>query len=531
MSITAVRPDVGLLESAPYFHAKRLGDSTVVTSGLPACHLGHRIAGESTAAPDGVFAEWRWSDGRLALENDRFGMFPIFYFATTDEVCVSTSIFKLLSEGAPRTLDWPALALYLRTGYYVGDDTCFEAVRTLPPNARLEWSPGHLRVSGGYQFPAPQRLARESAIDQYISLFRAAMDRRLPPHDDFAVPLSGGRDSRHILLELCERKRPPRYCISGGRYPPSTGEDERIAGIVAAALGVKHVIVDPPEGEIKALLTTNVLTNMTAWRRAWKLSVARYERATVAASYDGIGGDVLSGASSLDRRRIELLEAGRVDDYCRNEFGNADRVLQALVPKRQYRLLSNEIALERLEREVKRHLSAANPVVSFNFWNRTRRFESSSPYGVSAGIPTVYGPFLDHHLCAFLLGLPPEMTLDRRFHDDAICAAYPKLAGLPYEVPPSGAAAARDTRHTLRTIRDLTAYVLHKRPRHLANPAFILPRLAAGLVSFAHLWPGHWFVHSVLYLTQLESFAYASSQRDAKHWSVPGDEADGLIHA
>jgi asparagine synthetase B (glutamine-hydrolysing) len=505
------RRDVELFERVPCFHLKKLGES-IVTSGLPTCLLGHKISRGPKAKPDGVFAEWSWDGRRLVLENDRYGMMPLFYFATEAEFCVSFSIFKLLDEGAPRELDWPALAVYLRTGYYVGDDTCFKAIRAVSPGVRLEWEDGRLSVSGGYHFAPSQHVSRKAAIEAYVSLFRAAMNRRMPKHNDFAVPLSGGRDSRHILLELCERKRPPRYCISGRRYPPATGEDERIAAVVARTLGVKHVIVDAPDGEIGALLTTNIITNMTAWRRAWKLSVSQYERTTVSASYDGIGGDVLSGGSSLDRRRVELIEAGRLGEYCSYELRDSDRLLQAIVPKPQYRLMSDEIALARLERELKRHVPAANPVVSFNFWNRTRRFESSSPYGVSADVRTVYSPFLDHDLCDFLIGLPAEMTLDRQLHDDAIRAAYPKYADLPYESRLPESAGALDRRHTFRNIRELTAYILRKRPRRLTNPSFVLPRLGAGLASFGSLWPGSWFVHAVLYLTQLESFAYSTSQ-------------------
>jgi hypothetical protein len=261
-------------------------------------------------------------------------------------------------------------------------------------------------------------------------------------------------------------------------------------------------------------MATNVITNMTAWRRAWKLSIAEYERSTVRASYDGIGGDVLSGGSSLDQRRIELIDAGRLQEYCRYELRLGDEGLRDIIPKQQYRLMSDEVAVARLEQELGRHLSAANPVVSFNLWNRTRRFDSSSPYGVSADL-TVYSPFLDHELCDLLLGLPAEMTVDRQFHDDAIRAAYPKCADLPYERRIPESRGAPDRRHTFRNVRDLTAYILRVRPRRLASPSFVLPRLGAGLASFGRVWPGSWFVHAVLYLTQLESFAYSASRSDA----------------
>ena len=514
-----------LPDGASYFHARK-GQAGVVTRGAASCVVGHKIVCGPEAEPDGVFGEWRWDGKRLVVQNDRFGVFPLFYFAIGDEIGVSTSIFRLLWLGAPRSLDWRALAVYLRTGYYVSNDTCFQAIRTLPPNARLEWAEGRLHVRGGFHFAEAQRLTRESAIEGYVSLFRTAIDRRLPEHDDFAVPLSGGRDSRHILLELCERKRPPRYCISGRRYPPATGEDERIAAMVASALGVKHVVVEPPDGEVPALMKTNVITNMTAWRRAWKLSIAQYERTTVRASYDGIGGDVLSGGSSLDRRRVDLLEANRLEEYCRYELRVDDQPLRGLVPERQYRLISDDVALARFEEELRQHLPAANPVVSFNFWNRTRRFDSTSPYGVSADL-TVYSPFLDHDLCDFLLGLPAGMTLDRQFHDDAIRVAYPKYANLPYEKRIPENAGSPDRRHIFRNARDLTSFVLRTRPKRLTKPAFVLPRLAAGLASFGRVWPGSWFVYAVLYLTQLESFAYPTARSEETASTVPAGPAPG----
>ena len=156
-SATRRSPDRGveLFDGAPYFHVRKLGE-TIVPNGLTKCLLGHKISRGPNAKPDGVFAEWHWDGKRLLVENDRFGMFPLFYFATEHEFCVSPSIFKLLAEGAPREIDWAALAVYLRTGYYVGDDTCFKAIRTVGPNARLEWRGGQLQISGGYQFAKPQ---------------------------------------------------------------------------------------------------------------------------------------------------------------------------------------------------------------------------------------------------------------------------------------------------------------------------------------------------------------------------------------
>src|SRR5215470_12772108 len=107
-------------------------------------------------------------------------MFAVFYFSMASEFCISPSLYKLLAEGAPSDLDWTALAVFLRIGFYIGEDTPFKAIRCLPPHAQLVWEDGQFHVVGGYHFVAPQKMSRASAIEGYVALFRAAMERRMP---------------------------------------------------------------------------------------------------------------------------------------------------------------------------------------------------------------------------------------------------------------------------------------------------------------------------------------------------------------
>ena len=495
-----IRSDVASFSDAPYFRVRKVG-TELVTRGVTSCSLGHKLPSATRARPDGIYAEWKWDGRCLTIENDYYGMFPVFYFAKQDEFCVSSSMFKLIEEGASTEIDWTALAVFLRLGFYVGEDTVFKAIRVLPPDARLEWDAGQLRIAGGYHFSPPQRLSRQAAIAEYVALFSTAVEKRIPDHDNFAVLLSGGRDSRHILLELCERNRPPQFCLTARRYPPILAEDERIAALVARAAGVKHVVVDPPKDEIRALLDANVQTNMTAPARGWKLALAAYLRGKVAASYDGIGGDILSAGTTLDARSVELMESGRFAEYARYAFHDADNALSRIVPRFRYRLMGQDAAIARLEIELARHMRAANPVSSFQFWNRTRRFNSTSPYGIFAtAVPTVYSPFLDHDLHGFLSSLPAEVTIDGTFHDETIWAAYPRYRDLPYEAVRTP--ATRPV--SFSTCRRLIACMLKSRTRHLVDPAFVLPRLLAGLTPLSSRLGIDWLIPTATYLIQLE---------------------------
>src|SRR5262245_15226817 len=76
--------------------------------------LGHKIRGLGQSGTDGVFVEWSWDGSRLQVRNDRYGVYPLYYFANGDEIAISTSILRLLEAGAPREFDDAGMAAFLR---------------------------------------------------------------------------------------------------------------------------------------------------------------------------------------------------------------------------------------------------------------------------------------------------------------------------------------------------------------------------------------------------------------------------------
>src|SRR5262249_4477166 len=137
--------------------------------------------------------------------------------------------------------------------------------------------------------------------------------RRAPQRGDVAVPLSGGRDSRHILLELHEQAHRPQLCVTARLYPPRNDEDARVAASVAAALGLPHVVLEQGE-RFDAELQKNVATSFCAEEHSWALVLADFLRRRAGTVYDGIGGDVLSAGLFLTARRIALYEAGKLPE-------------------------------------------------------------------------------------------------------------------------------------------------------------------------------------------------------------------------
>jgi asparagine synthetase B (glutamine-hydrolysing) len=135
---------------APFIHLKRTGN-TITAAGSTSYAAGHKLPHRTERTlDDGIFVEWSWDGRRLRVRNDRYGVRPCFYFAAPGEICVSPSIPRLLDHAhAPLEFDDGAMAVFLRFGSFIGEDTPFEAVRALPPGAALEWTAGRLATAVG----------------------------------------------------------------------------------------------------------------------------------------------------------------------------------------------------------------------------------------------------------------------------------------------------------------------------------------------------------------------------------------------
>ncbi len=489
----------------------RGGDGCRV-EGQPSCVLGHRLP-RPGGTPDGVFAEWRWDGEQLTVVNDRYGFQPLFYFTRPGEIGLAPAVQTLLDRGAPRDLDWDALAVFLRLGFFLGEDTPFQAIRAVPPGAVFRWSPAGLVVQGRPpSWPETRRLDRAGVLRTYQELFAEAVRRRRP-EGPFALLLSGGRDSRHILFELCRQGFKPDLAATVD-LPQST--DGRIAAAIAVELGLRHLRVAAPRPSPALEQRKNRETHFCADEHAWILPLRDTLQGRCDILYDGIGGDVLSAGLFLDPDSLSLFRAGRqcsphapredytppagataIADLARALFAREHPVpiVPRLLNAETARKLGDDRAVERLTAELRRHADAPNPCGSFFFWNRTRREIALSPFSIF-GAFRVFAPFLDHDVVDFLAGLPAELFLDHTFHDQAIAQAYPQWAHLPYAAKQEPRFRFADLALAWQTRRRL------RRRRHTAlNLPYLLPRLLrAGLdprynrrsIGFLTTLPAYW---------------------------------------
>ena len=471
--------------------------STISASGDLSASFGHRIP-LPDGDTDGVYAGWHWDGQRLAIETDRYGMYPFFAWTTPDSCAIASDLEALLGLGAPRTLDYDALSIFLRIGFFIGADTPFRAIRAVPPRPVLEWTPDGPRLAGRYPSTTPHALTRDQAIDGFIDTFRTAIARRLPA-GEFQMPLSGGRDSRHILLALLEAGAKPAACVTVPHFPLRGADDVTVAAEVCRTVQIPHVVLRQWRNQLHAERIKNRYTHFCSDEHAQFMAVAEYLRASTRETYDGIAGDVLSQSSYLNpeiHARFERHQAHDVAAYILDRYGTSvsDQALKRLVTPSVFRQVPRERAIERLVQEALPHASAPNPTSSFFFWNRTRREVALSPFGLMRSVK-VYAPYLDRDVFALLAGLPASMLMDRTLHTDAIARAYPAIAAVRYEARMQNPRAAGTRRVALQLAR------LAASPGAMLRSATLLPGLFATAVngSATRLWN----TSLVVYLDQL----------------------------
>lgn len=463
----------------------------------------HVVAGTRHATFDngsGLVAFWNWDGTMLEAGTDRFGLQPLFYFADERRVAVGRDIPGLLAAGVSARLDVGALGVFLRAGYFIGDDTPFASIRALPPGGHLCWRDGVTTLTHALPPASDWTGDRASAISEYADRFAAAVARRLR-HDRIVMPLSGGRDSRHIVLELCRQRRPPALCITQSRG--INDDDVKVASALAASLGLAHRTVEPPHNLVRAEYEKNRLTSYCADEHAWLMPLVHVlASADFDAQFDGYGGDILSAGNFVEAERMRRYE---LRDYVAVASGfldldrTAEQALSSLLSPGWLAAMPRDDAVQRMARELARFADYPSPISMFIFYNRLRREIAMSPFCLLGTARPTLLPYLDDDVYALLASLPWRLVVDRRFHQDTIAATYPAHANFPYASKTSTVLAESANRSL-----PLLPLLLRPRRRKLMRRSRVFARILAASTP-KRRGNADWMVTRAVYLAQLES--------------------------
>lgn len=237
----------------------------------------------------------RGTDRKSWPETSDTGLVPLYYYSDGDRFAISTSALLLRERLATTDLDWPAIAILLALGNFIDGDTPFADIKALPIRSSLAWRYGQFTVEER-TFDIPHLdITYEEAKSQYLTEVRQAIERSLPA-DGFALGLSGGRDSRHILLELLSLGVRLGRLITSSHYLASSDADTTSASRLAERAGLPISRVFPGSDRIRSERAKNELTEFQTLSHSWGLELG-LEFSSALVVYDGMNAGLLFGRS------------------------------------------------------------------------------------------------------------------------------------------------------------------------------------------------------------------------------------------
>jgi hypothetical protein len=246
----------------------------------------------SAPAPDGSYVLLRHGSDALELISDTLASRTVWYAKTPDLFLASTSQRALVSLLGDFDLD-PEAVLWMATSGTLGPTASWDRRLSRLPGAstlRLDRRSWRLRVTTE---PVTFEPASRSDDDHIAGLGAAILDACADLGVDLAewvLPLSGGMDSRALLLALLATGRRPRcvtWGLSGAAADPAN--DAAIARTLAEATGVEHRYfpTDHSSEEVAAVLGRFLVAGegrsedfggytdgLATWRRLFESGVA-----------------------------------------------------------------------------------------------------------------------------------------------------------------------------------------------------------------------------------------------------------------
>jgi asparagine synthase (glutamine-hydrolysing) len=265
---------------------------------------------------------------QLWLARDRFGIKPLWYTRTPDELVFASELPVLLTMLPQRPeIDRNGLAQYLTLGMTLQQQSILQGVHKLPPGCCLRVDPAGHQESGLWYRPPPQPAegpADSAGLDRAAEKLRSLLIDVVGDHLVADVPvgvlLSGGIDSSVVAAAAARNQGPTVQTFSIGFADQPAYDEAEHAAEIARHLGCKHTLLslslsdihkelpdlldalDEPFGD-SSYLPTTLLSHIT--------------RRHVTVALSGDGGDELFAGYWRYRGHAAWARAQRIPPFAR----------------------------------------------------------------------------------------------------------------------------------------------------------------------------------------------------------------------
>jgi asparagine synthase (glutamine-hydrolysing) len=253
-------------------------------------HLLAREGGSGLRKVAGMFALGLWDarERRLLLARDRLGIKPLYYRLLADGIAFASELKALLVLGKP-AVDRSAVTDFLFHGYVPAPKSIYQGIAKLPAGHTLTWHRGRVTIE---RFWNPSTTIKRHSAAEAREALDALLGEVIPSQTLADVPvgvfLSGGIDSALTAWYL---DRPHTFTLG---LEQRSRSESAAARRVAAHLGTVHTETLAESADFETALGTipRLFDEPFGDSAAWSnYLIAEFARRTVTVALSGEGGD------------------------------------------------------------------------------------------------------------------------------------------------------------------------------------------------------------------------------------------------
>lgn len=204
-----------------------------------------------------AFGIYDFSERRLFLARDRFGIKPLFLMMVGNTLLFASSVAALLRHpSASKRPHWPAVSHYLTTfRITLGRETMFQGIWQLLPGEMLDWQDGTIQITRYWDYPSERDdVTFPEATERVRAGLQHAVESRLVSDVPVGMFLSGGVDSNTIacLVRGASGNRDVVGGCGGGRSFKLKFPNAPLDDFTAAQRCARHVRFDYREVQLEA---------------------------------------------------------------------------------------------------------------------------------------------------------------------------------------------------------------------------------------------------------------------------------------
>lgn len=392
----------------------------------------------------GMFALAIWDNEKheLILARDRFGIKPLYYYASNNLLLFASELRALLATGlVPRKLSTAGLDSYLATGSITAPLTVVEGARQLLPghylrvkvNGKLECTTTKFAT---HDHGSGARLETRAAA---VAQLRAELEESIRLHLVSDVPLgvflSGGMDSSALvaLMSKVSAARPKTFSVV---FEDEALSEENYSRLVAQRFQTDHCEIRLNEERMVEMLPQAIaaLDQPTMDGINTFVVSKAVKNAGVTVALSGLGGDELFGGYPSFRRALKFASMSKASrQILRAAAGVGKHVVNGSVQRHKFWQLGESSGSPQEVYEISRRLFATeclpritrkNTENNGDVVNTISRLELQGYMANTLLRDTdvmsmahsleVRVPFVDVKVVDYALSLPGEWKLDHR---------------------------------------------------------------------------------------------------------------------